>query len=180
MTFKLLTHIGRVSGAPALAIVAAISSSSETLAMAGSGEAWGARDPAACEDIVISGQPSPGDVAKMLRCKYEGEVYGELTLLENIKVVVEPGVPFMEMYNSYAMENADVRATVYPISGGFMRFVCKTRSDAAIYSGNADLNCQEQTVPSAKGICWPTQSGAWKCLMTGAKTETRDGQRPPQ
>ncbi|WP_373504504.1 hypothetical protein [Aestuariivirga sp.] len=152
----------------------------QAFAIDGSGEAWGSRDPGSCTSIRLDGPPGPEQVADMLRCKHDVDVRGELWLMENIAVTVAPGVPLIDLYNTYNMENGDVTATVYPISGSFTWAVCTTRKDAALYGGNPDLNCKEHDVPSAKGVCWPTVPGDWKCLLTGGMTVTRGGTRPPQ
>lgn len=152
----------------------------QAIAMDGSGEAWGSRDPGSCNSTKLNPPPNPKQVGDLLRCKYDVDVSGELWLIENIEVKVGAGVPFVELYNTYEMENGDTGATVYPLAGSFTRVMCKTRKDIALYGGDPERNCTTFDVPVAKGVCWPTTGDGWKCLMTGSSKATRERTPPPQ
>lgn len=149
------------------------------MAMDGSGEAWGSRDPGGCAPVALGGPPSVADVQTMLRCRQDVEYRGEITLIEDIAVRVGSGVPFTDLYNTYVMDAADVTATVYPITGSYRQVSCMSRADAAIY-GDPDRNCTDSLVPQAKGVCWPTETGEGKCFLSGPVAERRTGTAPPR
>lgn len=146
----------------------------------GDATAWGARNPGACPSIRSAAAPNLAQVAQLLRCRHEVIVSdgGELWLMENLVVSIGAGMPYAAAYDSYVMEEADVRARVYPLRGSYTWSVCMTRRDAAIY-GSPDTNCRESDVPSAKGICWKTTFGDWSCRLQGAAVGRRERTRPP-
>ena len=166
--------------AAALAVCIGFASLPLAQAMPGDASAWGARNPGACPSISLKGAPTVAQVTGMLRCKHEviQSAGGELWLMQNLKVAVGGPIPFVTAYNSYVMPEADVRVRTFPIRGSRTWSICKTRHDAGIY-GNPDLNCYETDVAAAKGVCWKTTFGDWKCLLTGSASGRRDPTRPP-
>jgi len=166
--------------AAALAVCTGLTSMSAAYAMPGDATAWGARNPGACPSITPKGAPTVAQVTTMLRCRHEVIVRdgGELWLMQNLNVAVGGPVPFVTAYNSYVMPEADTRTRPFPIRGSWTWSVCKTRHDAGIY-GNPDLNCYETDVAAAKGVCWKTTFGDWKCLLSGSGSGRRDQTRPP-
>jgi hypothetical protein len=153
----------------------------DAAAMAGDATPYGARNPVACRNIVLASVPTAAQAAEMVQCNHEliNSGSGELWLLENLRITVGAATPFVAAYSQWVMAEADVRSRVYPLRGSFTRSVCKSRRDAAIY-GNADLNCYEKDVADAKGVCWKTSFGDWRCLLTGAASGHREPTRPPQ
>jgi hypothetical protein len=152
----------------------------EAAALAGDATPYGARNPVACRSIALSSAPTPAQAAEMVRCNHESinSGSGELWLIENLRITVGGAMPFVTAYNQWSMPEADVRSRVYPLRGSFMRSVCKSRRDAGIY-GNPDLNCYESDSADAKGVCWKTSFGDWRCLLTGAASGRREPTRPP-
>ncbi len=161
-------------------LTAALVLSSEALALEGSGAEWGARDPGGCTSIQLDAAPTTDQVVAMLRCKHEVALAtGELWLMENIKVGVSASTPFVEAYGDYVMEDGDVDSSAYNIRGSFSWVVCITKADAAL-SGKADNNCTEQIVPEAKGVCWKSTFGDYRCRYVGSVASTRPDIGPPQ
>jgi hypothetical protein len=163
-----------------LVIVSCLLWSGQVFALNGSGAEWGARDPGRCNSLEIETAPTPDQVVEMLRCKHEVALAtGELWLMENIQVSVGKATPFVEAYGDYVMDDGDTESTAYNIRGSFTWAVCKTKVDAAKY-GDADLNCYEQDVPEAKGVCWKTTFGDYRCRFVGSVAATRPSTSPPQ
>lgn len=164
-----------------MAVCALLMPSQPIQAMPGDATAWGARNPGACPAIRPKAAPSIAQVMMMVRCKHEIIVSdgGELWLMQNLNVQMGAPIAFAVAYSTYVMEEADVRSRVYPLRGSFTWSICKTRHDAAIY-GNPDLNCYETDVASAKGVCWKTSFGDWRCRLAGSAFGRRDQTSPPK
>lgn len=162
-------------------LLVAFAFSQRATAIEGNAAAWGARNPGACSSVRLTKAPTPAQAAAMIRCKHEiiNEGSGELWLMENLNVTVGAPIPFVVAYNTYVMDDADVRQRVYPLRGSYTWSVCKSRHDAGIY-GNPDLNCRETDVVDAKGACWKTSFGDWRCLFRGTSQGRREPTRPPK
>lgn len=87
-------------------------------------------------------------------------------LMERLTVQVGGAMPFVALYNTFTMPDADTTKRVHPLRGSWTWSRCLSRRDAAIY-GSAELNCREAVVPSGTGVCWRTTFGDWRCLLTG-------------
>lgn len=151
------------------------------MALGGSGAEFGARDPGGCPSIQLNGPPSPDQVVTMLRCQHEVALdTGQLWLMENVKVQVGKGVPFVEADDSFVMPDADIMSTAYNIRASFTYAVCMTVADAAIYN-RGDATCEEMEMPAvAQGICWQTSFGDYRCRVVGPTTRTGRFIPPPQ
>jgi hypothetical protein len=154
---------------------------SEALAIGADASSHGARNPTACRSVTLRSAPTQAQAAEMVRCRHEvlNQGSGELWLMENLTVSVGAPMPFAAAYNTWVMPEAEVKARVYPLRGSFTWSVCKSRHDAGIY-GNPDLNCYETDVADARGVCWKTSFGDWRCLLNGSSANRRDNRRPPQ
>ncbi|GAP36228.1 hypothetical protein ABXN37_13830 [Piscinibacter sakaiensis] len=141
---------------------------------------WGARAPARCDGVKPAGTPTPAQVKQLLRCTHEqgSASSGELWLMEDLAVEIGSGQPFKAFYNTYTMADADTSKPVHPIRGSYTWSVCMLRKDAVVARRDPDQNCRETAVNDAKGVCWRTAFGDWRCSMTGRSGETRTPTRP--
>jgi hypothetical protein len=141
---------------------------------------WGARAPARCDALKVSAAPSAAQARQMVRCGHEraSTSSGELWLMEDLAVEVGSAQPFKAFYNTYTMADADTKHPVHPIRGSFTWSVCMLRKDAAVARRDPDQNCRETAVGDAKGVCWRTAFGDWRCSLTGHSGETRSPTRP--
>ena len=153
-----------------------------SLALEGSGEPWGARDPGSCSGLRQEMPPGVDQITALVRCTHEValESGGELWLMQNVQAAITEEVPFTTMYFEYALEDADVAAATYRIAGSFTWAVCMTKEDAATAGVDLARNCRESDVPEANGVCWRTDQSDWRCLLTGAIVGTRTQTVPPQ
>lgn len=142
--------------------------SSQVSAQAVSGAPWGARDPAQCTPLSQAEPPSAEQAAQLFRCLKDtaSNSTGELWLAEDVAIDVGGGVPFETMFLEFNMQDADVTKAVHPIRGGWTWSKCKERAGGGV--ADPALNCTEIPVTNAKGGCWQTVYGEWKCWMNGS------------
>jgi hypothetical protein len=122
-----------------------------------------ARDPRTCEDTKA---PARGAITaalatKYLNCQMEFISMGDLYLVENLKVEVGGGVPYDPTLGAF--EAINVRVPLYPIRGSLLRYQCQEVQKYASLSGE---NCASFNEPKAKGYCYKTTFGDWKCNMS--------------
>lgn len=129
------------------------------------GKNYGSREPRTCEDTKV---PARGAITaalatKYLNCQMEGLSGGSLYLVENVKVeAVGGGLSYAAIMESRSLSEIDVKHPVYPIRGSFLQYQCQNRLTAARV---ADANCNTYNNPKAKGYCYKTTFGDWRCNM---------------
>ena len=155
--------------------------SGPVLAAGVSGADWGARDPLACAPLQQAAPPSPEQVGLLVQCERESASTssGELRLIKAITVQVGKPMPGPEAFLLYSLPEVDVAAPVYPLRGAMTWSVCMTSYSAGLY-GDPGLNCREYDIPQAKGMCWTTSFGDWRCTLSGDTGEQRDLTAPLQ
>lgn len=157
-------------------------------AMAQAGETkipnkYGTRDPRKCEDKKA---PAKGAITAALAAKYvicEAEkVSGPyLYLVEDVKVEVGGGRPYNPNMDLNVPE-INVRAPLYPIRGGLVRYQCYEVNPGFTVSAPGK-NCNETKEPEAKGFCYRTTFGDWRCHMADFSNKSenwRQGVAPPK
>lgn len=162
----------------ALALSLAAAAGNPAMAAEGSGEPWGARDPAPCVPLKQPAGPDIAQAIDLIRCQEEIIINSDLWLLENFQIEMGAGIP-LDAAGAYEMPNAVLMSTVYPLRGSFTRYRCIKRSDV-MRDVDPDRNCDETIIPKATGVCWWTSFGEWQCLLRGAVTETREHVAPPR
>lgn len=150
------------------AFLAAVVLAGPAVATEGSGADWGARDPAGCTGLQQAEPPTAEQAVDLLRCglEYASPSSGELRLIKDVQVQFGKAMPGPDWYLQYSLPEADVSAAIYPIRGAITWSVCITTYSAGLY-GDPALNCREYDIPQAKGLCWPTTFGDWRCTMSG-------------
>ena len=129
---------------------------------AGEGKPYGARDPVTCGSTAApaSGGPSAAQAARYVACGVEKVSSGNLYLVSDVKVQVGAPRPFLPRVDSGV--DVDTSKQVYPIRGSFRRYICDPVSS---YMGNAGKNCAYANETEAKGTCYRTSFGDWRCSM---------------
>jgi hypothetical protein len=147
-------------------------------AQPGAGAKYGARDPHTCSSTMepAKGAPSPEQAAKYVACA--GETVGmssNLFLLENVKVEVGKGIPWMELDRPSRPTDADTKSLVYSIRGSYTKYQC-----GAVVPINRGQNCSVYYHPKAVGTCYRTNFGDWHCNMQDFNFTTGPRQGPPR
>jgi len=118
--------------------------------------AYQGRAPKKC--ATISNPPSAELAAAMIPCSMDQESSMGLTLFQDVKVQMGAPRAFI-MATDNGLSEADVNAKVYPLRGSFTAYGCRYISNMA----PAGQSCGVSPVPDAKGWCWKTSFGDWKC-----------------
>jgi len=148
------------------------------------GKPYGTRAPETCASTKepAKGAPSPAVAARYLRCHIEGIGAGQnMYILENVKVEVGKGTPFLQLPAGQRPFGADPDALVYPIRGSYTSYQCAVPSSI---SKNFGKNCNTYENKNATGQCFRSAFGDWTCNMTDLNAthnpENRTGVAPPQ
>lgn len=142
-----------------------------------------ARDPRICKDTKA---PARGAITaalalKYLNCQMEYVSRNDLYLVENVKVEVGGGIPYAAIIGHRSFSEIDVKHPVYPIRGSLLRYQCQDPKTA--YVGPPNTNCTTYNEPKAKGYCYKTTFGDWRCYMSDTsdiKENYRRGVAPPK
>lgn len=133
---------------------------------------FGARDPRTVDDTKA---PKSGPITAPLAQKYlnaqmEDISGNRLYLVENVKVEVGGGVPYTP--NLGAFQEIDVKVPLYPIRGSYLQYQCSDpKTD---YVGPPNTNCRCYTHRKAKGYCYKTTFGDWRCFMADPTAATNN------
>ena len=118
--------------------------------------AYQGRAPKKC--ATVNNPPSPELAAAMIPCSMDQESSLGLTLFQDVKVQMGTPRAFI-MATDNGLSEVDVNAMVYPLRGSFTAYGCRYISNMA----PAGQSCGVSPVPEAKGWCWKTSFGDWKC-----------------
>ena len=146
----------------------------------GLGAKYGSRDPVTCPTIKepAKGAPSVAQATKYTACTMEGEMGSTtLYLLQDIKVEIGGGTPFLQIPSIHRPGNADINGTVYAIRGSYKKYQCTVISKVF---PNAGKNCRVYDVPKATGSCYRTNFGEWSCTLLGDTDYGTAEQAPPK
>ncbi len=129
------------------------------------GERYGSREPRACGDMKA---PARGAITAALAVKYficaAEKVDGQyLYLVENVKVEVGTSRPYNPNMDLNVPE-IDVRFPLYPIRGSHDLYQCKDpKNDYIRIPGKTCVRYEHR---NAKGFCYKTTFGDWRCYQT--------------
>ena len=129
------------------------------------GAKYGTRDPRTCEEMKA---PAKGVISSALATKYficaAERIDGQyLILLENVKVEVGAGRPYNPNMDINVPE-IDVRFPLYPIRGSHTLYQCK--NPETDYISVPGKTCHRYEHKNAKGSCYKTTFGDWRCYQT--------------
>ena len=144
----------------------------------GAGVKYAARDPQECAARIepAKGVLSPALAVKYFACNVEHESGGSLYLVENVKIEIGKGTPFLELDRSDRPSDGDSKGLVYSIRGSMQRYQCSPVSD---YMKNAGKNCNIYEEPKSTGTCYRTNFGDWACNMRDPRAVQVPKQAPP-
>lgn len=143
------------------------------------GARYGARDPRTCSSTKdpAKGAPSPAQAAQYVTCNAEHVSGDMLFLAENVKVEIGRA----RRYNpndDLNMNDVDPSQPVYPIRGSLTGYGCNPVDNSILH--NAGKNCLVTRQPNAKGLCYKTTFGDWKCSLFDINPEKEFNQPPPR
>ncbi|HLM61297.1 MAG TPA: hypothetical protein VK308_10865 [Pyrinomonadaceae bacterium] len=130
------------------------------------GAKYGSREPRTCADMKV---PAKGAITAALAAKYficasEVEKGQYLYLVENVKTEVGAGRPYNPNMDLNVPE-IDVRSPLYPIRGSHTLYQCD-KEDARFDFTAPGRNCHRYEHQNAKGFCYKTTFGDWRCYQT--------------
>lgn len=114
------------------------------------------RAPKKCASVTKT--PSAALAAEMIPCTMDSLTSMGLTLFQDVKVLMGTPRPFV-MATDNGLSEIDMNAMVIPLRGSFTAYGCRYISNMA----PAGQSCGISPVPEAKGWCWKTSFGDWKC-----------------
>jgi hypothetical protein len=114
------------------------------------------RAPKKCQSVTKP--PSPALAAQMIPCTMDSLTSMGLTLFQDVKVNMGTPRPFV-MATDTGLSEIDMNAMVIPLRGSFTAYGCRYISNMT----PAGQSCGISPVPEAKGWCWKTSFGDWKC-----------------
>lgn len=144
---------------------------------------YGTRDAQTCKDKKA---PSGGAITAALAAKYviceREKVSGPyLYLVENVKVEVGGSRPYNPNMDLNVPE-INVRFPLYPIRGGLVSYQCYEVNPNFTVSAPGK-NCNRTNEPEAKGFCYKTTFGEWRCHMADLSNKNENwsqGVAPPK
>jgi hypothetical protein len=142
---------------------------------------YGSREPRTCasKKEPTKGVLSAEQANKYLVCYLEGEIgSNNLYLLEDTKVEVGKGTPFLQIPFNQRPGTADPNGMVYQIRGSYKKFQCGVQhSDGFLM--NAGKNCSSYDNPKATGSCFRDNFGDWICNMADLSGLLGTHDQPP-
>jgi len=96
-----------------------------------------------------------------------------LGLIQDVKLEIGSSRPFV-YWTDAGLDGIDLKADVYPLQGSYTGYFCSLISNMA----PAGKSCIKSVVPVAKGWCWKTSFGEWKCKMQGGAPTMENGPAP--
>ncbi len=144
---------------------------------------YGTRDPRTCKDMKApaKGAPSAALALKYVICEIE-KVSGQyLYLVENVKVEVGGGRPY-NPNSDINVPEINVKFPIYSIRGSLTKYQCYEVNPNFTISAPGK-NCTRYEEPKAKGDCYKTTFGDWRCYMTDLSNKNENwfpGVAPPK
>ena len=134
------------------------------------GGKYGTRELPNCEDKTAptKGALTAALAEKYVNCKHETIIYGDLYLLEDVKVQVGAGRPYNSITDSLYTD-IDVTALIYPLRGSYVQYQCSELS-----ADNAGKNCTKYIHRKAEGRCVKTSFGDWDCYLQDVRISDDD------
>ena len=144
---------------------------------------YGTRDAQTCKDMKapVKGAPTAALAKQYVICDIEKVSGPYLYLVENVTVEVGGGRP----YNPNADINVpeiNVRLPIYSIRGSLTKYQCYEVNPNFTVSAPGK-NCSRYEEPKAKGDCYKTTFGDWRCTMTDLSNTNENwfpGVAPPK
>jgi len=144
---------------------------------------YGTRDAQTCKDMKapVKGAPTAALAKQYVICDIEKVSGPYLYLVENVRVEVGGGRP----YNPNADINVpeiNVRLPIYSIRGSLTKYQCYEVNPNFTVSAPGK-NCTRYEEPKAKGDCYKTTFGDWRCTMTDLSNTNENwfpGVAPPK
>jgi len=135
-------------------------------AQAGSGAAYGARNPTVCENTKSKGAaPTVEEATRFFMCARESEsARWGLVLLADVKIQMA-GPRKYNPGNDLNVPQIDVAAPMYDLKGSFTRYSCDKVGGPGTGLSPAGKNCNRFTYVHATGTCYKTKFGEWNCGM---------------
>lgn len=136
----------------------------------GEGAKFNTRDAKTCPSTKepVKGAISVAQASQYVACTLEEtHGYGELRLIENIKL--EIGSPRPYNANNDLMSEIDISKPVYPLRGTYTVYTCYLP---------AGKNCRSYDVTNGTGACWKTSFGDWKCSIAGTNFTNQKSHQP--
>ncbi len=144
---------------------------------------YGTRDPRTCENMKApaKGAPSAALAAKYVICEIEKVSGPYLYLVENVKVEVGGGRPY-NPNSDINVPEINVKFPIYSIRGSLTKYQCYEVNPNFTVSAPSK-NCTRYEEPKAKGDCYKTTFGDWRCYMTDLSNKNENwfpGVAPPK
>lgn len=138
------------------------------------GEKHGSREPRTCADKKA---PARGAITAALATKYviceREKVSGQyLYLVENVKVEVGGGRPY-NPNSDLNVPEINVRLPIYAIRGSLTSYQCQ-EEDARFNHRAPGKNCAKYNEPEARGDCYKTVFGDWRCYMVDMSNKSEN------
>ena len=127
---------------------------------------YGTRDARTCKDMKapVKGAPTAALAKQYVICDIEKVSGPYLYLVENVRVEVGDGRPFNPNLDINVPE-INVRLPIYSIRGSLTKYQCYEVNLNFTVSAPGK-NCTRYEEPKAKGDCYKTTFGDWRCTMT--------------
>jgi hypothetical protein len=122
---------------------------------------YGSRAPRTC--AAVTSPPSAAQATVMVQCTMDGDSATGLGLIQDVKLEMGSSRPFV-YWTDAGLDGIDLNAKVYDLRGSYTGYFCTLVSASLNGPGQ---NCMKSAVPTAKGWCWKTSFGDWKCKMQG-------------
>ncbi len=127
---------------------------------------YGSRAPRTCS--AVKSAPSGAQAAVLVQCTMDGDSATGLGLIQDVKLEMGSTRPFV-YWTDAGLDGIDMTAKVYDLRGSYTGYFCTLISASMNAPGQ---NCMKSAVPVAKGWCWKTSFGDWKCKMQGGAPDT--------
>lgn len=130
-----------------------------------------ARAPRKCS--AVTKPPSAAQATVMVQCTMDALSDTGLGLVQDVKLEMGSSRPFV-YWTDAGLSGIDLNAKVLPLRGDYTAYFCRLISNMA----PAGRSCIKTVVTEAKGWCWKTSFGDWKCKMQGGAAKMGEGAAP--
>ncbi|HUY94270.1 MAG TPA: hypothetical protein VMU71_03185 [Terracidiphilus sp.] len=111
----------------------------------------------------------------LIQCFREKIDAHELWITSNVQA--EIGSPRAFLYDTDAnWPEIDTNSKIYPLRGSLIGYDCTHIGEVGGVRGK---NCMKFVIASAKGACWKTTFGDWKCDEDGNMNPSTADEPPP-